>query len=511
MPSATVQPGAVEKERAELDSVIHSALFGRAPGLAHLLSYLCEKMFAGEGDQIKEYSIAVEVFGRPETFDQDADSIVRVQANRLRKRLAEFYSGEGATHRLRITIPVGQYVPIFQHIAEPVVPEQERRANLAASALRIRSRRILNPWLLLVSIGSLLVIIGALVIHRRMQPSPAVAPAAIPAHVAEVPRGLPVGDEVRILAGASRSLVDRSGKMWSADAHFAGGTAVRSTAAHIWRTQDPAMYRTSRQGDFSYDIALRSGVYELHLHFAETFYGPEEVGGGGEGSRIMAVSANGKPLLDRFDVLADAGGRTADVRVFTDITPNSDGVLQLKFSSLEGGRAMVSGIELLAGLQGRLRPIRIVARDTPYYSDDSRWWSADMYFKGGQLRRAAETAANTDDPEFYSSERWGTFSYAIPVSPGKYRVTLYFIEHAPPANRGEPASVFATAGKRLFDVFCNHKLLLHDLNIDNEVGRNRPLVKQFTGLQQNAQGKLLLEFVPSQGYATVSAIEVIAE
>lgn len=299
--------------------------------------------------------------------------------------------------------------------------------------------------------------------------------------------------------------------MWSADARFVGGTAVRSTAAHIWRTQDPAIYRTSRQGDFSYDIPLTPGIYELHLHFAETFYGPEDVGGGGEGSRIMTVSANGKPLLDRFDVLADAGGRTADVRVFTDITPNSDGVLQLRFSSVEGGRAMVSGIELVAGFQGRLRPIRIIARDAPYYSDDSRWWSADLYFRGGQLRTAAETAANADDPEFYSNERWGTFSYAIPVSAGKYRVTLYFIEHAPATNHGQPASVFAPAGKRVFDVFCNRKLLLHDFNIEKEVGRNHPLVKQFTGLQQNAQGKLLLEFVPTLGYATVSAIEVIAE
>ena len=82
----------------------------------HLLSYLCEKTFAGETDQIKEYSVALDVFDRRDSFDQDTDSIVRVQANRLRKRLSEYYAREGAGHPIHITIPVGQYVPSFQRV-----------------------------------------------------------------------------------------------------------------------------------------------------------------------------------------------------------------------------------------------------------------------------------------------------------------------------------------------------------------------------------------------------------
>jgi hypothetical protein len=322
-----------------------------------------------------------------------------------------------------------------------------------------------------------------------------------------------VGDEVRILAGASRTFVDRSGKSWSPDTHFSGGTAVRSTAAYIWRTQDPTLYRTSRQGDFSYDLPLKPGIYELHLHFAETFYGPEDAGGGGEGSRIMTVTANGKPLLVDFDVLADAGGgRTADVRVFTDVHPADDGSLHLNFFSVKGGRAMLSAIELLPGIRGQQRPVRIVARDVPYYSDDSRWWSADAYFKGGQLRATEETAAATDDPELYATERWGNFSYAIPVAPGKYTATLYFIERRFHANHGQPASDPATSfGSRLFSVFGNRKLLLRDLNILQEAGENRPLLRTFTALEPNAQGKLLLEFVPTHDYATVSAVEIVPQ
>jgi hypothetical protein len=106
-----------EMERAELAALLESKEFVRAPKLARLLSYLCRKLFAGEANQIKEYSIALEVFQRRESFDQDSDSIVRAEANRLRKRLAEYYAGEGSSHALHITIPVGQYVPRFEAYA----------------------------------------------------------------------------------------------------------------------------------------------------------------------------------------------------------------------------------------------------------------------------------------------------------------------------------------------------------------------------------------------------------
>ena len=123
MPSTAAEPVHAGLERAELQAVLASQLFVRSPTLAHLLSYLCEKKLAGETDQVKEYSIALDVFGRQDSFDQDTDSIVRVQANRLRKRLAEYYNGEGATHALRIAIPIGQYVPSFERVETPIEPQ----------------------------------------------------------------------------------------------------------------------------------------------------------------------------------------------------------------------------------------------------------------------------------------------------------------------------------------------------------------------------------------------------
>ena len=503
---------ALEKERVALQAVLQSPLFVRSPTLAHLLSYLCEKTLAGEGGQIKEYSIAVDVFGRPDSFDQDADSIVRVEANRLRKRLADYYKGEGSSQGMRISVPVGQYVPVFEEVPQ-VSPQLVLGTETAqpASTGQSRSRFL---WWVVVAISLIVLAVGALYLGRDRQRPQTVAPSSHPvAALPESPVGLPVGNEVRILAGATRRYVDRSGKLWGPDAHFTGGHAVQSSAQYIWRTQDPSIYRTSRQGDFSYNIPLPPGIYELHLHFAETFYGPEDAGGGGEGSRTMTVTANGNPLLTDFDVIADAAGaRTADVKVFTDVAPANDGLLHLSFSSVKGGGGMLSGIELLPGSRGQLRPVRIVTRDVPYYSDDSHWWSADTYFKGGQLAATEEPAAGTDDPELYSTERWGNFSYAIPVTPGKYMVTLHFIErHFHSADRGQPASSKDSAGARLFNVFCNRKLILRDFNILEQAGEGRPLVRQVSGLEPDAQGKLLLEFVPVQYYATVTAIEVVPQ
>ena len=515
MPSTTVVSISWDEERAELRAVLGSHVFTRSPALSHLLSYLCEKTFAGETDQIKEYSVALDVFDRQDSFDQDTDSIVRVQANRLRKRLSEYYGGEGASHSIHIAIPVGQYVPIFQRVkveteSEPVPPVEPENTQLPEAGSGWNRRSILM-------IGATgLVITGLLIAAFLVGNKHKTKLVAVPSYVQQMPEpsvGLPVGEEVHILAGASRKYVDHAGKLWNPDTYFSGGTAVQSTVQHIWRTQDPIIYRTSRQGDFSYNIPLKAGTYELRLHFAETQYGPENAGGGGEGSRTMTVTANSQTLLQDFDVLADAGGeRTAEVKVFHDISPASDGQLHLSFSG-RSGSAMLSAIEVLPGVRGHIRPVRIVSRDVPYYSDDSRWWSPDDYFKGGQISSSQEPAQGTDDPEFYETERWGHFSYAIPVAPGRYTVTLHFIEHHATPGAAEIPQVTASKDSvdRVFNVFCNGKTILSNLNILDQAGENRPLVRKIKGLEPNAQGKLLLEFVPVTRYATVSAIEVVPE
>src|ERR1700751_1647079 len=90
------------QEKHELDAILASGIFSRAPNLAQVLTYVCTKYFEGTAEQIKEYNIAVEALGRPPDFDQKRDSIVRVEAHKLRKRLAGYYKGSRASHAVPI-------------------------------------------------------------------------------------------------------------------------------------------------------------------------------------------------------------------------------------------------------------------------------------------------------------------------------------------------------------------------------------------------------------------------
>jgi hypothetical protein len=117
--------------------------------------------------------------------------------------------------------------------------------------------------------------------------------------------------------------------------------------------------------------------------------------------------------------------------------------------------------------------------------------------------------SGTDDPELYETERWGNFSYAIPVTPGKYTVVLHFALRHGGVEQG--ASSGDSAATHIFNVFCNGKVLLQNFNLAREARQGDVVVRRFAGLEPNAQGKLLLSFVPVEGYATVTGIEAIPQ
>ena len=105
--------------RAEVQRVLASKGFANAGRLSRLLRYVVDKTLAGEADQLKEYAVGIEVFDRDHQYDPRLDSIVRVEAGRLRTRLDEYYNGEGANAAVRITLPRGAYVAQFAAKAEP--------------------------------------------------------------------------------------------------------------------------------------------------------------------------------------------------------------------------------------------------------------------------------------------------------------------------------------------------------------------------------------------------------
>ena len=106
--------------RAEVERVLASKGFASAGRLSRLLRYVVDKTLAGEADQLKEYAVGIEVFDRDDKYDPRLDSIVRVEAGRLRSRLDEYYNGAGAGAPMRITLPRGGYLAHFEVRPEPV-------------------------------------------------------------------------------------------------------------------------------------------------------------------------------------------------------------------------------------------------------------------------------------------------------------------------------------------------------------------------------------------------------
>ena len=321
---------------------------------------------------------------------------------------------------------------------------------------------------------------------------------------------MPGGEEegIRIACGLTTKYTDSLGNVWHPDRYFTGGQVLSSPVETIQRWRDPALFEARRQGDFQYDIPLAPGVYELHLLFAERVFGTGNIAGGGESSRLFHVYANGIPLVENLDVISDAAGsNVADVKVFKDIAPSRDGLLHLRFTSFKEA-AFANGIAILPGIPGKMRPARLVARGNSVRDASGRLWNPDEYCAGGQIVTRPDPVVSTQVPEVYRSERYGNFSYSIPVPAGRYAVTLYFAENwfgpSKPGGGGE--------GSRSFDVYCNGAALLKNFDVFKTArGQNRAVEKTFHGLTPNAQGKLMLSFVPVRNYALLNAIEIVSE
>lgn len=99
--------------RAELARVLASPHFDASERNRAFLSFVVEESLLGHTERIKAYTIATEVFGRDTTFDPQLDSIVRIEAGRLRRSLEHYYLTDGRASRVRIDIPRGGYVPVF--------------------------------------------------------------------------------------------------------------------------------------------------------------------------------------------------------------------------------------------------------------------------------------------------------------------------------------------------------------------------------------------------------------
>ena len=107
-----------EASQAHLEKVLASRVLAGSRRLCAFLRWTGERVLNGEGDHIKEYQLGVEVFERGPDFDPRTEGIVRVEANRLRHKLREYYESEGQHDALRIELPKGRYAPVFHLVRE---------------------------------------------------------------------------------------------------------------------------------------------------------------------------------------------------------------------------------------------------------------------------------------------------------------------------------------------------------------------------------------------------------
>jgi TolB-like protein len=97
----------------QVDRICLSEELSSKQQLCRLFRYLVEETLSGRGENLKGYTIAVELFKKESTFDTVQDPLVRIHAGRLRRMLKMYYLDTGKKDPIRIEIPKGNYVPVF--------------------------------------------------------------------------------------------------------------------------------------------------------------------------------------------------------------------------------------------------------------------------------------------------------------------------------------------------------------------------------------------------------------
>lgn len=171
--TARVQPSA-DAIRTQLERILASAQFAGSARMGRFLRYVVERSLAGEADRLKEYVVGIEVFDRGGGYDPRVDSIVRVEAGRLRAKLDEYYYTTGAGDAVRIGLRKGGYAPFFEQrgivIAQPPAP------GVAAPPVPAKQLRAL-AGVALAGIVALLVAVAVLWDLDRAEEAPVQLPA----------------------------------------------------------------------------------------------------------------------------------------------------------------------------------------------------------------------------------------------------------------------------------------------------------------------------------------------
>ncbi len=191
------QPGNTDVY-AQLERIEASQAFSRSKRMQAFLRYVVEEALAGRGEGLKAATVAADVFGREPAQNPDSETLVRVEARRLRQKLEQFYDGEGREDPVIVELPKGGYLPRFRaRNGAPCAPRSAGAADAASGRIASASdptRR--RRWPAFAGAVLLVALVFAAFGPWQAGP-PSVAPAAGPGHVptfariGEIAPGLP--------------------------------------------------------------------------------------------------------------------------------------------------------------------------------------------------------------------------------------------------------------------------------------------------------------------------------
>jgi TolB-like protein len=271
-----------DEVRGQLDRLLASEAFAGSARLSRFLRYVVERALAGEGDRLKEYAVGVDVFDRDEAYDPRVDSLVRVEAGRLRTKLSEYYAGAGAADPVIIRMPRGSYAPVFEPRASapPVVPDGTAPGEGPAAG-RAGRRRV-------VALAAAATLLGAGLAAWRLGARPAGQGAGRPVVIAVLPF-----------------------------AHYSSSPADETLAARLTDGVTSELARTGALGVVSHTSALQfTGVHKPLREIARTL-GADVVLEATllrEGDRVRIQGRLVDAALDRKFWVQDFVGSAAEVR-----------------------------------------------------------------------------------------------------------------------------------------------------------------------------------------------------
>ncbi|UTD28054.1 hypothetical protein DB459_15250 [Bradyrhizobium sp. WD16] len=230
---------------AELVRILRDAEFRRNAAAAQFLRFVVEETLEGRGDRLKAFTIATSVLGRGSDFDPQANSVVRVQAKRLRELLEHYYKAAGAQNPIQIVLPVGSYQPQFQRIAPVEAPRA--RPDAAARAVALDAGRRFAPRDILLLVIAL--IIGSAVFSSDISRLLGL-PLGATASGTRVP-GLPIVVVQTDPPSASPNADEQAGLV---------AASLESALTHYDFILVHSYADTARQNDADYQLLVRAGA-----------------------------------------------------------------------------------------------------------------------------------------------------------------------------------------------------------------------------------------------------------